>query len=555
MTITCTGGHIDMAQELVQSGGRNEEGWRGVPLSWPVGDMLDDIRDATAITTASLLWDACRGGHVDAVKWVISTFDVGREGWELVGPFHSAVAQGNVDVVKWLASSTCVLAACRIAMNIDPWSLEDFFGTPSLEIVKLCAEWFCGKEKDPGDGVDILSSFIRCSSRDESDVEEGCQWIKESFSVTSLPKLNINKEKAFKWVVQNFTVPLTENDLSYALRNSKSLELLLWLPTLLTSDGFGPCTPDIFISACGNRHDNVSVLNTLLPITVPPLTTEQLHRCLQDSLDHSNTSIADWLEKTFHVMDSVNADPCVANSIFPKINSFNGLEWFLSKIAPHILSEIAVCEAVENNLQFTELNAVLLLLDKLNFSIPPSVRPLAVEQAVCCANVSKLMQLLSHGNFSSEDVAEGLTNHVHVKSGKVVKYLINRFHLNVEQVKACENTLLLELLYGQKTNCAEWLIRKFHITLDEICSVVKRFPWFHPENSMSLSTWKMLLRVFPDITAEFLKEHLMKFAMASPLHIQVTVRTVEGLTMADMVPDTPHEGTRWLTSLWLEMQL
>ncbi|KAH3732155.1 hypothetical protein Pelo_17012 [Pelomyxa schiedti] len=35
--------------------------------------------------------------------------------------------------------------------------------------------------------------------------------------------------------------------------------------------------------------------------------------------------------------------------------------------------------------------------------------------------------------------------------------------------------------------------------------------------------WKMLLRVFPEITAEFAKEHFMPFVFMSPLHTTVSI--------------------------------
>ncbi|KAH3758554.1 hypothetical protein Pelo_9644 [Pelomyxa schiedti] len=490
-------GHIGMAQELVQHRGGDAPPsssgdttattttsccWKGVPLSWPADDpdVMDEIRDATGMTTPSLLWDACRGGHVEAVKWVMSTFvGVGSEPWELVEPFHGAVRGGHSDVLKWLASNTDAVAACRTAARMERWSVGDFFQTPSLEVVKLCVGWLCGEERDPIEGEDILSSFIMHSSSScgGKEVEEGCKWIKESFSVTTAPNLLdcINNEEALQWVIKSFNIT-AENDLWYLLKYSKSVKLLLWLPTLINIYN----NPNTFIEeACCNPQDSVSVVEALFSAVLPRPSTlpiQQLQEFLKHSLDHGNTHISDWLENTFHVMGGVNADHSVAVSMFPKISSFGGIQWFVSHATRetlHILSESsAVTEALKNNILSGLCSSLLLLLDTFKISVPPQIRPVVVEQVVSTGNISQAKQILMfHGNFSSDEVAEGLTDSGHhVRSGKVVKWLIKKFHLDEEQVRLHDNHLLKDLLWKQKTNCAEWLIHKFNFTLDEVYS-------------------------------------------------------------------------------------
>ncbi|KAH3763774.1 hypothetical protein Pelo_4358 [Pelomyxa schiedti] len=551
----CYGGHVAMAQELVQTGSENASDtptcWRGVPLSWPVNDpdLMDEIKDASGVAAKSLLCDACRGGNLESVKWVMSTFGVGREGWELVEPFHGAVTRGHIDVVEWLGSSTDVVNACITATKTSRWGMGNFFDTPSLEVVKRCTEWFYGQNRDPSVGGRILSAFIRGSSHDESQIEEGCQWIKDSFSVTEKYELYncVRKEKAFKWVMKSFNLTPTVGDLLHALRNSESTEFLLWLSTFFSAASTS-VDESTLIAACGNDKDSVSVVRALLPRGAPP-TTQQLYRCLENALDHGNTAIADWLEKTFHVMASLNADPSEANSMLPCINSPQGAQWFLSNVALCNISKNAVHEAVEKDLNYCCFKTAFLKLDTFNLSFHPGLRFHAVGQVVLSADSSQVTQVLSHGNFTPQDVAEGLATGG-VASGKVVRWLLNHFQLNDEQVKGCGRPLLSALLWRQKTNCAEWLIRKFNITLDEIPKVP--IP-LESDTILPLSSWKMLLRVYPEMNAVFIKKHLMALAMSSPLHIQATLRVVEGLTMADMVPDTNAKETRWLTSLWWMM--
>ncbi|KAH3765099.1 hypothetical protein Pelo_3046 [Pelomyxa schiedti] len=66
----CYGGHMRMAQELVDSTGQ----WTGI-LEWPGKDpgLADDLKDARGGKT-SLLSCAINGGHSDAVQWVVSQF-------------------------------------------------------------------------------------------------------------------------------------------------------------------------------------------------------------------------------------------------------------------------------------------------------------------------------------------------------------------------------------------------------------------------------------------------------------------------------------------------
>ncbi|KAH3760795.1 hypothetical protein Pelo_7360 [Pelomyxa schiedti] len=543
----CYGGHIGMAQEFIQSSGCGS--WRGIPLSWPTTDpdLMDEIKDATSMITESLLWDACRGGHVEAVKWVMSTFGVGSEGWELVEPFKAAVRGGHAAVLKWLASTTDAVAACRTALQMRRKPNDAFFGTPSFEVVKLCTEWLCGGERNSWFGEEVLLSFIRYSSSgcDDSGVEEGCQWIKDSLPVRTPPNLRdcIDNLMAFKWVVKPFHVTPTKDNVYYALRRSNSMELLLWLLTFCNSnstatlddDGDGDgvdCTPaGMFIGACANELIDCEPVvralwqqKTAQPLT---LTTQQLHECLSYSLGHAHIDIADWLENTFHVMGGVNADPDMTREILSNTNSFQGVQWFVSKAtAVRNFSASEVHEALANKLQCSCCRTSLFLLGIFNIPIPPHLRPVAVEQVISIGNLSQAKQLLtSHGMFSSEDVAEGLlANKYGVQSGKVVKWLINEFNLNGKQVRANDNRLLRDLLWAGKTNRAEWLIHKFNVTLEEITSVVEQLPWNSPEHTLSLRTWKMILRVFPNIDV---KEHLMQIAMSSPLHIQATIKAVK----------------------------
>ncbi|KAH3714321.1 hypothetical protein Pelo_19171 [Pelomyxa schiedti] len=172
----CAGGHLKMAQELA-------DGRRPYfkLLRWPP-DMDDSLREMSQ-KFHSVLFEACEGGNLDTVKWVMSRFGVGTEDWELIKPFQCAVRRGHVDIVKWLASTTGVLVACSKALRRE----EDLPGSASVEVVKLCMEWFFRDERlDPAVvGYWVLLKYMELApqQRDDTEFEEGCQWIKDTFEV------------------------------------------------------------------------------------------------------------------------------------------------------------------------------------------------------------------------------------------------------------------------------------------------------------------------------------------------------------------------------------
>ncbi|KAH3759624.1 hypothetical protein Pelo_8522 [Pelomyxa schiedti] len=243
----------------------------------------------------------------------------------------------------------------------------------------------------------------RC--RRDAKLEEGCQWIKKTFTVEghSGSLGNIFSPRAF-------------------------------------SVSIGPVTPETFIAACAN---SVPVVRSLFPRTMP-LATKYILQCLVESLGHNNISIAEWLDGTFHVMDHVNTTPGMADSTLKKISE-------------------SYCRCLRG------------------------------------------LQCLS-----SEDVAKGLKMAASANSGKVVKWLLQKFHLSAHQAK-----------------CAEWLIRKYHLPISDIRPDSRTTPPRH------LRIWKMLMCVYPEMTRAQVLGNFFHFIEASPLHIRVTTKRL-GITTAEI---------------------
>ncbi|KAH3762060.1 hypothetical protein Pelo_6120 [Pelomyxa schiedti] len=498
----CQGGHISMARELVEGGRRGA-------LRWPAGDcdLLDEIREVKFSESIghSLLYDACKGGSLEVVKWVMSTFcGVGTELWELPMPFHAAVRWGHIDVVKWLVSSTPVVEACRELLSHHRCGPVQFILSPSLDVMKFCTELFLGYLSTETPGYQILNWFMSLSEeKDESDMEEGYQWINERFSPEEHPILSgIKNPKVFKWAINRFCLALA--------------------------------------AVCRNKHDSVSLIQVLLPNI--RLDTNTLRQCLVNSLSRSNIAVADWFEQNFHVMDDVNSVPCVTERILKQICAGNlscgtsGLQWFLSKCAISNITSIAASKAVEDNLEGGQLSLASLLLKKLDqVSFDQILQIKAVVAVTAFGDISQAKELASIVGFSPDTVAQGLSQ-PYVKSGKVVRWFIEYFHLNENQVKRSHNKLLFLLITSNKEGCAEWLIHTFNVTLDEIGTMGDNHTALWKKSAAhrpNVGVWKMLLRVFPEMTASFAADHLMDFVVASHLHLNVSMERL-GITHADI---------------------
>ncbi|KAH3764750.1 hypothetical protein Pelo_3387 [Pelomyxa schiedti] len=210
------------------------------------------------------------------------------------------------------------------------------------------------------------------------------------------------------------------------------------------------------------------------------------------------------------------------------------MKWFLS--------HAKVCNISPKTVE----NAVLLLRRKpqefgVFLDTIPAARCFRVYTVTCAVeswSLSQTMHFVSESRgFSTDKIIKGLKGSSRVQSGKKV---------------TCGNHLLRLLIEANKVRCAEWLIHACKISFDEVildayhlkaplrtrtvpffAQVIKVIQTFHKGN-FGVKMWKMLLRVFPRITAEFVKEHLVWVVFMSPLHTTVSMRTL-GLTKDDVL--------------------
>ncbi|KAH3722518.1 hypothetical protein Pelo_18776 [Pelomyxa schiedti] len=397
-----------MAKQLVDGGGDGgDDGrWSGCRLlTWPKDDptLIDDIREMPVKTKEiphSLLYLACKGGNLDVVKWVMSKFrGVGTEPWELLMAFHAAVRWGHLNVVKWLASTTGVIAACTkkglrdYLTSVDYADVGELIASQNLEVTKFCVSLF-SRGRLKGRVLPQFVAYCSSASESESELREGWDQIRAKFRVPSCPDFSfwIKNAKAFRWYIENSSDRPREKDLKVACTDIADDELVEWL--LRKQAGtVGSVTTPIFVAACGNSKDSVSLMEFLLTHVARALSQKDIVEGLVVSLYHNNTSVADWLESTFHVMDHVNATPSVTEQVFKKI-----------------------CNSGETECVAGVQWPALLLWN--TFNVYKTVSDSAVIEGIvehCALSAAKKFM---HGQFSLSDIVHGLSHSWSVQSGK-----------------------------------------------------------------------------------------------------------------------------------------
>ncbi|KAH3714469.1 hypothetical protein Pelo_19020 [Pelomyxa schiedti] len=139
-------------------------------------------------------------------------------------------------------------------------------------------------------------------------------------------------------------------------------------------------------------------------------------------------------------------------------------------------------------------------------------------------------------------------------SSKVAKWLTIYYTCTIppHSVEALQLTIkmFIGLLSNNKRGCAEWLFHLFgsYISLP---LVQERAP-DNLSSQVDLATWKMMLRLFPNINREVTIQFFMKVGAATTLHAQYTMSRL-GLTLDDIEhfchehsSETKPEALRWI---------
>ncbi|KAH3764839.1 hypothetical protein Pelo_3262 [Pelomyxa schiedti] len=515
----------------------------------------------------SLLSEICRGGSLDTAKWAVSRFQI-RDQFEFATPFCCALSGGHLELAQWLCTTHFDVMSMKdhLCFNRQFPIYQRAGESGSMPLVK----WFVG-EFHVDNPKALLFGFM--SSKKKTPVNEfveGIEWLQAKFSL-SLKAIQHCAFDAMQYQPNFFRrLSLLERYFMDTIFDEEKLSRLfspdidVGLMKWMLGKGF-KIAPEHFLQACGNRkEDSVGVL--MLMSQMISLAEIDVEEALISAVASNNPGIAEWIDTRFQVMNKVNANAINTNATFMALfdhindqarkywleeyNCLDGVLWFLQHLRTQNIEECSVAEVLEVALPFEGVALALLKCFRLPFDNHKSIWERCLDLFDDLADTKELISL---GNFTQEDITSHLSTVS--DSSKTVKWLIQEFHLSEDQVKSHNNELLHFLILSSKTMCAEWLIRTFHITLDEVLKI-----WVNAPKEVEycdyrkLSTWRMLLRVFPETTLSMVKERLMDIALASPCHIEFTMRKL-GLTFDDIIQRCRMRGSPGRLGLPIQMWL
>ncbi|KAH3761931.1 hypothetical protein Pelo_6226 [Pelomyxa schiedti] len=536
----CGGGHLEMAKKL--AAGR----WPGGGLTWrscciggggngivgggchggevECGGIGDHVRDS------GILKRACKNGHMDVAKWMVERFNI-RDPWECVDPLRSAVSHGHLELAQWLFN-TFHLSESVSRYSSWPHILIKACKSESLEVVKWCFENFPMDDR-------IYGLFIACCIGKKSSCLEICKYVtehvREHVTVRENPIRRVSRVDVLRWSTTAFSVLSIPDNYSLVMfcEGKGGLELVKFT---VEEFSINP-TPNVFIAACRTKaKDGVALVRWLS--TKVTLSPEDLCNSLATALSRDNTIIATWLDETFNIMQQLSTWNMTPGSFLYKVckkmlcfqERVKGVQWILNHPEMSCIEESLVVKAVNKlvNGRRSTSTAPCLLIEKFTISEPTRTQLLfgILKESVEHDGITQAKKIISMGGFTKDSVARCLATAGGFRSSKAVKWLIKHFQLDHCHITAA---ILFNLMVQGKESCVEWLINKFHITLDEVLSIP-----FNPSpyNKFDLFLWEMILRQFPGaITATKVKEKLLPVIIKSPVIAQSAIRRIPDLTV------------------------
>ncbi|KAH3714544.1 hypothetical protein Pelo_18946 [Pelomyxa schiedti] len=388
----------------------------------------------------------------------------------------------------------------------------------------------------------MVHEFLRSKISAEEKIE-GCKWLSQKFPFLEW-KFGVYDGITLTWLMQHGLSKPSQHSLLSAYYYICDVNLVKWI-----LDEFHIPVPgwELFFTVFGNWEDSVAVAKLMVQraTKLPP---KVITTSIENALSVGNTAVAGWLEQTFHIIEGTPKDKLAVALTQASRKSF---QWLLQHIQTESLEE-EVNLALESHTLPNEVDCTLNLLQ----SFPLTRQRDATEtrwnkflHALALADLPSAQRICSLAEFTQSDVVRCFAPDVQVQSSKVIKWLIEKYNLTADHIKGNNIAVLCRLLSLSKTGCAEWLIKKFHITWDEVATV------YWDPRFIKLSTWRMLMRIFPELTTDYIREHYMSAFTATPLNISYAIQVL-GITEAEIVDYCRRRKAErgWLlegTELWL----
>ncbi|KAH3722655.1 hypothetical protein Pelo_18639 [Pelomyxa schiedti] len=510
----------------------------------------------------------CAAGNLRAVRWVFESVmripvrNAAKEAlWILYSPMMSALRSGNMEVFKWMIEEfNLENLPQRVASDLFGWC-ERGFGPGNCQ-------WFAEKFSISLSKDKVIGTLLQ--NQHFTSVED-LVWLESDAIELQLPSCilrSISNPVAAKWALKTSTVDPTESDYNRLCQNMGDVEFLQWI---ITEKSFTP-TPATFSSACSTSNKRGSSLARWLStrVTLQPL---DIQNALVAAIRFNNTEVAEWLEATFHVMDTVNLTPENAGDTLVEIcegfdsfaESTAGLKWFVQHLSkPSTITETSIhaaLSALQQHSYYRGPSSVLVLLDTFpacqlhtDKELFENIVSYFLQHDLKC--LQHLFQCVGSSSASlwAPLVAKALTSStVPLSSSKLVKWVVCKFNLRYKNIKVGDNCLLFKLLSRNKNRCAQWLLYYFDVPLMDIIQMTKR--WCHTTAfHIDLTGWQIILARYPTIDVARIRKHFMTLVTMSP-HVAMYTRHKYGtpteakcrIVLAGRYSSTlPREVKLWL---------
>ncbi|KAH3767472.1 THO complex subunit 5 [Pelomyxa schiedti] len=520
-------------EQNIGVGGVEERGGRTGANYWGEQELAENVR------ACGILRGVCERGWMEVAKWLIQRFGI-KDPWEFVQPLGSALAGGHLELAQWMVDTFDLVPRFNRYSSVDFHSKACKSG--NLDVVKWCFETF--------PHVDIYSTVTGCIGGKRSSSVEICNYVSKHIEfpddLDPLEEGSIRRLDVLKWVMSE--LPAVDESVSMEVvedfsRKSEGIEFIKFFveSNLIT------VTPALFLTACKNFKDSTQLkwLSTRLS-----LSQEDIDNSFVTALGHSNTLIASWLEDSHHILErykGVTAAGQLLVRVCKGIPFFRGgvagLEWLLRRLdftgTLQHQTGFVVDGVRELLINPKSTRAASLLLEKfpmiseqdkselLTQALRESIQRDSLQQV---QTIASMVENNIHG-LTKESVSKCLLCPVGFHSSKAVKWLITHFQLQREHITADNNKILFKLISWGQECCAEWLINRFTITLEEVL----RLSW-GPSSFLlvDLATWQMIVEVLPGITADNIKEKFLKLVCHSPVITQFTLRHFPDVTIQDI---------------------
>ncbi|KAH3722878.1 hypothetical protein Pelo_18416 [Pelomyxa schiedti] len=484
-----------------------------------------------------IMEEVSRNGHLDVLKWlVLNCVKEINEGNKtlLRGCLCEAILDGHLHILKWLVGTFNLdQLVSRLGLECSFYPLKG-----RVSDVKLFVETF--PHWNFSEAQNLVASAATCKGCSADEIIEVCKWLKDRFSLNSsafLPPIMRSRlpknPKVIQWALSSdgVTERATLEGWHRTCMGIGDVELGKWV----VEENCVTATITSFMAACSGSHDSVEFLEWLFQKVGWCLHPDYLVEALHRALVARNHCIARWLEQ--HITTTTGSRPKVLLSKLPwrdvPITQEDWLEWVLLTHSRYCDIDCSPAEVL--NVVKASVKGDFAVSTKISRAVSVWKRfPLSPQQVVEnhdllvtllkkgveVGSFHELKRVLSVGDFTVDDMMQcfGYRN---PRSTKITKWFVSSVcTITRGRASACSDKsheytdhslvpAFLWMLSQNKRGCAEWLFHKLKLTLPAVISELENRGRLLGA-SVDIATWKLILKLFPDITRDVAIKYFMQ---------------------------------------------